>query len=104
MINLDHFRNKQIMHKMIELTVFEPTATLPEGSIFYGPIEYSGEGFVYINCVYDLLGPFRNFKFMIIDNDVPFNLPYDYVLIGSRIYPLPEGGGKSISVYVEREL
>jgi hypothetical protein len=104
MINLDGFINKQIVHKVVEITSHNPVATLPEGVVFTGDISYSGEGSVYLGCIFDNSKPVRNFKFKIVDDGALLNLPYNYRLVGTKMYPLATGGAKSISVYVEKEL
>ena len=103
-MNLDHFTNKIIVHEVVEITISHPTAVLPQGVVFTGDILYSGEGNVYLGCIFDESRPKRNFKFKIVDDHAFFKLQYNYRLIGTKMYPLMTGGVKSISVYVEKEL
>jgi hypothetical protein len=106
MINTDHFINETIIHRVVELDMGNPIIALPQGVIFTGEIAYSGQGNVYLSCLYRKDAPVRNFRFLVIYDGEDFLLPYNFTLVGSKIYPEPGvgGGARSISVYVEKEL
>ena len=105
MINVERFINKYIMHGICQIdSSGTPTAALSEGVLFTGEINYSGEGNIYLSYVADPSKPIRNFSFMVVEGNVFFTLQYNYTFIGSKIYPLVEGGAKCINVYVEKEL
>ena len=102
-MNLDRFRNKQIMHVTVELSRLKPSASLPKGTVFLDSVEVSADH-VHLVALYEMEKELRNFKFLIVEDQVGLHLPYNFRYVGSKIFPDADGHAHSVSVYVEKEL
>jgi hypothetical protein len=118
MINTKDFINKKINHGALGVMmhpegggVHAGVAVLPEGTRFTGGIEVSvdpdnGEIWAWVSFVSKVENPIRNFRFLVVEENNIFHLPYNYNLLGGVILPSSsrEGGGEAYHVYVEKEL
>jgi len=104
MINLDRFRNKEIVHEIVKIHRGNLIVSLPEETVFTGEVEGDSDEYLYFGCLSEVSKPLRNFRFMIVKDNLPFLLPYNYTFVGTHIYASPDDGARSVSVYVEKEL